>query len=270
MARRRSIPDTGTLLGVWAHPDDEAFLTAGLMATARAAGRRVLVATATRGEAGPAVPGVPGPEAMAALRAGEQERSLTLLGVQEHLWLGHRDGELPGVRRAEAVDQVVALFESVRPDTVVTFGPEGMTGHADHRTVSSWVTEAWRRTGSRQRLWYATQTPQFHRRWAGINEQLGVWYPDATPPVTSRSKLAARVRCDGPLAELKLAALRAHASQIDGLVAALGEERLRRWWSVESFVAAPSDGVAPDVVGAVRTRGAADVLGDDPLQEVEV
>ena len=37
--------ELGTLLGVWAHPDDEAYLTAGLMAVARAAGNRVVVVT---------------------------------------------------------------------------------------------------------------------------------------------------------------------------------------------------------------------------------
>src|SRR6478609_2030889 len=44
--------DLGTLLGVWAHPDDEAYMTAGLMSMARSAGHRVVVATATKGEAG--------------------------------------------------------------------------------------------------------------------------------------------------------------------------------------------------------------------------
>ena len=41
--------DIGVLLGVWAHPDDEAYLTAGLMSVVRAAGHRVVVATATKG-----------------------------------------------------------------------------------------------------------------------------------------------------------------------------------------------------------------------------
>jgi hypothetical protein len=41
-----------TLLGVWAHPDDEAYLSAGLLASAVDAGWRVVVATATRGEIG--------------------------------------------------------------------------------------------------------------------------------------------------------------------------------------------------------------------------
>jgi LmbE family N-acetylglucosaminyl deacetylase len=43
----------GTILGIWAHPDDEAYLSGGLMALATDAGSRVVCATATRGELGP-------------------------------------------------------------------------------------------------------------------------------------------------------------------------------------------------------------------------
>ena len=46
----------GTLLGVWAHPDDEAYLSGGLMAAATGAGRRVVVVTATYGELGTSDP----------------------------------------------------------------------------------------------------------------------------------------------------------------------------------------------------------------------
>ena len=42
----------GTLLGVWAHPDDEAYLSSGLMALARRHGQRVVVLTPTDGEDG--------------------------------------------------------------------------------------------------------------------------------------------------------------------------------------------------------------------------
>ena len=42
----------GTILGVWAHPDDDIYLSAGLMAVAAAAGERVVDVTATRGEGG--------------------------------------------------------------------------------------------------------------------------------------------------------------------------------------------------------------------------
>ena len=86
---------TRTVLAVWAHPDDEAYLCAGFLAAARAAGSRVVVATATRGEAG-----LTDPEG-ARVRAGELRESLAAIGVTEHRWLRAavplRDGALAGV-----------------------------------------------------------------------------------------------------------------------------------------------------------------------------
>ena len=46
------IRELGTIVSVWAHPDDEAYLCGGIMATATAAGSRVVCVTATRGELG--------------------------------------------------------------------------------------------------------------------------------------------------------------------------------------------------------------------------
>ena len=42
---------------------------------------------------------------------------------------------------------VVGLLEAVRPDTVLTFAPDGQTGHPDHIAVHHWTAEAVRRTG---------------------------------------------------------------------------------------------------------------------------
>jgi hypothetical protein len=52
------------------------------------------------------------------------------------------------------------------------------------------------------------------------------------------SELAARLRLDDSQLDRKIVALRAQASQTTALFAALGEERVRRWWSTETFVAA--------------------------------
>ena len=59
----------------------------------------------------------------------------------------------------DGVADLVAVIEAVRPEVIVTFGPEGMTGQPDQRTVSAWATEAWRRTGQHAELWYANLTP---------------------------------------------------------------------------------------------------------------
>ncbi len=131
-----ALPEISTLLGVWAHPDDEAYLSSGLMAVVRRAGGRVAVATATRGEHGTPDPVAWPPDMLAEVRERELMESLALIDVHEHEWLGHSDGSLPDVPFETGVAQVAALIERVQPDTLVTFGPDGMTGHPDHQTVS--------------------------------------------------------------------------------------------------------------------------------------
>src|SRR5690606_933996 len=84
--------DLGTLLGVWAHPDDETYLSGGLMATAAAEGRRVVCVTATKGEAGFADDDPRDGAERMAVREVEATTSLQILGVREHGWLGYPDG----------------------------------------------------------------------------------------------------------------------------------------------------------------------------------
>ena len=98
--------------------------------------------------------------------------------------------------RDAAVDRIAGFIDELRPTTIVTFGPDGMTGHDDHRTVSSWVTEAREKAGHPNRLWYATVTPDFHARWGEVNERVRLWFEGSQPPVTPREDLAAEIVCD--------------------------------------------------------------------------
>jgi LmbE family N-acetylglucosaminyl deacetylase len=229
--------DDGTLLGVWAHPDDEAFLSAGLMASARDAGQRVVVATATWGERGTDDPHRWPPERLAELRRRELAASLAAVGVTEHHHLGYRDGGCAEVGVDAGARVVADLLDDVRPDTVVTFGPDGMTGHPDHRAVSAWTTRAWETTGQRAELWYATVTPGFHRRWDAVNRRLGLWMSEDRP-CTRAPDLARRVACTGDALARKRAALAAHGSQTEPLLELLGEAAFAAWWSDECFVSA--------------------------------
>jgi LmbE family N-acetylglucosaminyl deacetylase len=230
-------PSPGPLLGVWAHPDDEAFLSAGLMTLARWSGRRVVVATATWGENGTDDPDRWPPARLARERQVELTRSLAAVDVTEHHHLGHVDGRCASIDERRGVDAVARLIEQLRPELVVTFGPEGMTGHPDHRAVSRWTTVAWHATGRRSRLWYATVTPEFHQRWGALNEQVGLWMA-GEPPCTPRAELAHRVPVRGELLERKLAALDAHRTQTAPLRALVGDGTWAAWWAEEAFVAA--------------------------------
>jgi LmbE family N-acetylglucosaminyl deacetylase len=246
MSRRPNRTHTGTLLGVWAHPDDEAYMSAGLMTAAIRGGQRVAVATATRGELGTDDPVRNPPERLARLRERELASSLATLGVAEHRWLGPGgtplpDGTLHTVAEEEGARLVAQVLAEVRPDTVVTFGPDGLTGHSDHRAISRWVTRAWHEAGCPGRLWYAALTADFLTTWGETCSEFGVWM-DGGPPPPARGRDLAHVQiCAGDVLARKYAALVAHRSQTAPLIDQIGPERYRQWWATEAFVAAAVD-----------------------------
>jgi LmbE family N-acetylglucosaminyl deacetylase len=224
-----------TLLGIWAHPDDESFLSAGLMLQHVAAGDRVVVITATLGEHGTDDPYRWPPPQLAWQRRRELQRSLGQLGVGELRLLGFEDGTCD---QFDAADLLAHHIADVRPDRIVTFGPDGLTGHPDHRAVSGWATAAWLTTGCESELWYATLTPAFHDRWAEVNAQVGFWMEHDLAPSTDASQLAASIVLAGADLRRKVAALGEHRTQIDPIVRQIGWTALSQWWSVESFRAA--------------------------------
>jgi LmbE family N-acetylglucosaminyl deacetylase len=232
------VAELGTVLGVWAHPDDEAYLSGGLMAIARDLGSRVVCATATRGELGTPDPVLWPPHRLAAERTGELARCLEILGVTEHRWLGYRDGECAQVSTSDAVAQLCELIDEIRPDTVLTFGPDGITGHLDHQTISAWTTKAFDRaapTGARLR--YATLTDQRMRRWKELGDSLGIYLP-GYPITTPADRLAVDLVLAPDTATRKVRALAAQTTQTAGLIAALGVDRYTAWVSEESFAVA--------------------------------
>lgn len=230
--------ELGTVLGVWAHPDDEAYLSGALMALASDARSRVVCVTATRGELGTDDPERWPPHRLARLREQELAASLAALGVTEHRFLDHADGTLADVPPADGIRTIGGLLDEIRPDTVVTFGPDGMTGHADHRAVGSWVGGAVRaqRSGS-VRLLHAIKTESWLRRHRELNERIGVFGPAGAPSVRDE-QIAVLVTPTADVLDRKVAALRAQVSQTAALEALIGEAAYREWLASEFFVEA--------------------------------
>jgi LmbE family N-acetylglucosaminyl deacetylase len=253
--RPADVSRLGTVLGVWAHPDDEAYLSGGLMALAAGSGQRVVCVTATRGELGTPDPGTWPPDRLAAERTAELARCLAVLGVTEHHWLGYRDGGCADVPLPDAVGRLCDVIDAVRPDTVLTFGPDGITGHSDHRTVSAWTTAAFDRAAPRgARLLYSAVPEWRVPRWKALDDSLGVYlpgYPVTTPP----GSLAVELVLPPDVLTRKVRALTAQATQTAGLVAAMGLDRYTAWVADESFVEGglPAPGVA--LPAAAATRG---------------
>ena len=221
----------GTILGVWAHPDDEGYLSAGLMCSARDLGQRVLCVTATRGELG--APG--SPDEVAELRVKELDAALGILGVEEHRWLDYKDGECASVPVDEGAAVIERLVREARPDTVLTFGPDGMTGHPDHRAVSRWTTRAVARVGSgRPDLQYATLSDEVADLFRDELAPLDVYGP-GTPPRTGPGDLTIRFALPSDVRRRKIAAMRAQQSQTAPVIDLVGDERYAEFVSVEYF-----------------------------------
>jgi LmbE family N-acetylglucosaminyl deacetylase len=209
---------------VWAHPDDETYLVGGLSAALTDAGQRVVCVTATRGEAG-------GDAAdLAEIRTAELDVALAMLGVDEHRWLDYPDGGCAVVDDVTAAARIRAVVDEVRPDTVVTFGPDGFTGHPDHQAVSRWVDLAV--ASSDVRLLHAVAREDRVDR--SLDEDFGV-FELGHPRVVPDDELAVLLPLDGALLDRKVAALLAQESQTSGLVAAVGLARFRAWVATEAL-----------------------------------
>jgi LmbE family N-acetylglucosaminyl deacetylase len=228
--------DVGTLLAVFAHPDDEAYLVGGLMAVAADAGRRVVCVTATRGELGFPDDDPRSLDERAAVREAELRACLEVLGVTEHHWLEQPDGRCHVVDDAAPVDRLRAIIDEIRPDTVATFGPDGQTLHPDHIAVSRWTTLAVRAASVAPDLLYAVMTPEWveeFSQYVPMDEVMMV--PGAEPPTVPEDELDLWFVCDDELAARKVRALRCQVSQTTGLIDMVGEEAYRRLVRDEMF-----------------------------------
>jgi LmbE family N-acetylglucosaminyl deacetylase len=134
------------LMAVLAHPDDESLGFGGSLAKYAAAGVETFLVTATKGESGQyrgrRDADHPGAAALGAIREAELQAAAAVLGIREVSWLGYQDGQLDRADPREATARIVQHLRRVRPDVVVTFGPDGAYGHPDHIAICQFTTAA--------------------------------------------------------------------------------------------------------------------------------
>jgi N-acetyl-1-D-myo-inositol-2-amino-2-deoxy-alpha-D-glucopyranoside deacetylase len=132
----RSASGLPVLLGVFAHPDDEQFGTAGALLACAERGISVRIATATSGGAGEiSAPALATPETLADVREGELRDACAILGFAEPIFLRYPDGRLADVDPDRLRDDVVGLLRRLQPRVVLTFDANGAYGHPDHVAI---------------------------------------------------------------------------------------------------------------------------------------
>lgn len=132
-----------TILFSLAHPDDESFMVAGVSCKYGARGVRLVLATATLGDAGKVGdPPVCSREELPRVRESELRRAVDLLGIDALHLLGYRDKQLCDADPARIRGQLVHLIRRYRPALVITFDPNGFNQHPDHIAISRFTSDA--------------------------------------------------------------------------------------------------------------------------------
>lgn len=227
----------GTLVCFHAHPSDEAIQTGGTIARAAAAGHRVVLVFATRGEVGEVAEGFLEPgETLAERRSRECAIAAEILGARRVAFLGYRDSGMAGTPTnddpasfwqadvEEAAERLAALLREEAAEVLTVYDDHGGYHHPDHIQVHRVGVRAAELAGT-PRVYEATADRDHFaetlRASAALADSLGVEAPGDLPDpeefaanFTPSEVITTRVDVSDRLAT-KRAALRAHASQID-------------------------------------------------------
>jgi LmbE family N-acetylglucosaminyl deacetylase len=166
------------LLLVLAHPDDESLGFGGTIARYASEGAEVSLITATRGQRGRF--GIseekPAPEIVGQIREQELYAATTILGIKDVTVLDYMDGELDQVNPDEIINSIAYHIRRIKPQVVLTFGPEGVYGHPDHIAISQYAAAAIVKAGESPSLItdHAPHTVSkfYHLAWTNLTSQL--------------------------------------------------------------------------------------------------
>jgi LmbE family N-acetylglucosaminyl deacetylase len=154
-----------TLLGVFAHPDDEQGLS-GVFTRAVEQGAKAYILCATRGQAGQiSDPSFATPENLGEVREQELRNALSILGWEPPIFLDYYDGKLNQLPDGELADAVLKVIRELKPQVVVTFESTGGYGHVDHIAIHHATNAAIARSGDasyRPDLGPAYDVPKFY------------------------------------------------------------------------------------------------------------
>ena len=129
------------LLCVTAHPDDEAAVFGGALLLYQSRGVETYVISLTAGEAG-SRGSAKSREELAVLRRAEFAAACQVLKVSHAEVLGYPDGGLYEIPVSHPVADLAFAIRRICPQVMITFGPDGATGHSDHSMASVFATFA--------------------------------------------------------------------------------------------------------------------------------
>ncbi|MGA3212397.1 MAG: PIG-L family deacetylase [Terriglobales bacterium] len=141
------------LLCITAHPDDESGGFGGSLALYQNRGVETFVICLTPGQAATHRGGYETDAELAVARRAEFESACKLLKVTRGAVLDYPDAHLDNVSLYQAVADLTQLIRQIRPQVIITFGPDGaITAHPDHSMASVFATLAYQWAGRNTRF----------------------------------------------------------------------------------------------------------------------
>jgi LmbE family N-acetylglucosaminyl deacetylase len=223
---QKDVEKLGSILGIWAHPDDESWSSAGLMKMAFINGQKVGIVTATKGDAGQTADEQKWPQKnLAVIRTKELSECLCHIGKIEQFWLDFVDGKLAESDSDTAITELLRILNVFRPDTVITFEPNGITGHNDHKTISEWTTTALQMYGESVRLLHAVESKEkFELAGNELDREFNIFFNTEKPYLIAEKDADILLKLPADILECKLCCLKAHASQTSQLFSSIESE----------------------------------------------
>jgi LmbE family N-acetylglucosaminyl deacetylase len=238
-----------TVLGIFAHPDDESLACGGTLARLADAGARVVLLCASRGECGsisdPAL--VPDGD-LGAVRARELVDAARVLGAAEVIILQHPDGDLRWAHVPELHAEIVNAIQAYAPEAVITFAEDGLYWHLDHIGVHERTYTAVKSLGPvAPPLYYVTMPKGVMGELVACATANGWSAPDSgfwgiAPEVFGEAARPPGFAVEvGEWVPRKLAALRCHRTQMGAAnpFSYIEAAAARRWLGVEHFRRSP-------------------------------
>jgi LmbE family N-acetylglucosaminyl deacetylase len=242
--KSKTIIDLGRIVGIWAHPDDETWSSGGVMSAAISTGQQaVSVICLTSGGEGETADEEQWPkDSLITIRKNELRTALGILGVDDVTTADFPDGGLANIPDNEVLPIIMEVLLRVQPDTVLTFEPNGITGHLDHKAVSRLsllAAESYRiKTGKGIQVLGAVENEEtYNAIGRAAHDEFNVYFATAQPKIYRRDQVDFCHQLSPALAATKRQALHAHASQTSHfLKTPVGKALLKEACKYECFI----------------------------------
>ena len=190
---------------VFAHPDDEAFGPGGTIAFFAKNTEVHLVCVTCGGAAKKFSHTKNFGDSLGKIRREELKKSSEILGVKSVTFLDFIDGELNNNNYHEVAEKLQKILDGLKPDSLLTFNIDGVSGHLDHVAVAMEVSYLFEKLKYLKNLFYFVQNSK-------VKKKIGSKYFVYMPPGFSESEVD-WVHNVEDFYGLKIKAMKAHKSQ---------------------------------------------------------